>query len=314
MKESKKIIVDTDNEPLIFSKSVIDLLLQQKKYRSELIGLYTFYYYTGKWQKTNQPKATSSYVSKGLGWNEDKVRKIKKELIKLSLIKDIIYKDPITKKIKGHYIQVEFIWGKQAVTRIMNNYNKKQMPQKTTLPGNPEGGFDPGVVSGGANTLSVNNKNTLSVNNKVLSKDNTVQNKKEEILSSKNKKDKKYLDLSKELKEIIQENKKVNKNSSTQRWSKEIKNLIEKDLIEDTWGKKYKRVKNALLWYKENINNQYTPVIESGTSLRKKFTSLENQMNQDKKINKDNKSSRGEGLSAPGIQDYNKLYNIQINK
>ena len=77
-----------NDEPIVMSKPLLDLLLRQKS-PAELIALYSFYYYTAKWQKTNQPKATTEYVQKALNWSDRKVRTHKSTLIGLKLIEDL---------------------------------------------------------------------------------------------------------------------------------------------------------------------------------------------------------------------------------
>jgi hypothetical protein len=69
-----------ENNIIILSKQTLDLFLKQDD-PADLIALYCFYYYTAKWQATNQPKATISYVAKGLKWGEAKVRNQKRKLI-----------------------------------------------------------------------------------------------------------------------------------------------------------------------------------------------------------------------------------------
>lgn len=77
-----------ENEFIILTKEILDIFLQQDN-PSELISLYTFYYYTTKRQGINQPKFTTSYVANSLHWSENKVRKVKKQLIEIGLIDDI---------------------------------------------------------------------------------------------------------------------------------------------------------------------------------------------------------------------------------
>ena len=96
-----------NDESIILSKLVLDILLNEKN-PSDLIGLYCFYYYTAKWQKTNRPKATANYVASALGWGIDKIRNTKKALRELGLIQDIT--DFENGKITHHYVQVNFIW------------------------------------------------------------------------------------------------------------------------------------------------------------------------------------------------------------
>ncbi|OPZ79395.1 MAG: hypothetical protein BWY78_00069 [Alphaproteobacteria bacterium ADurb.Bin438] len=63
---------------------------------------------------------------------------------------------------------------------------------------------------------------------------------------------------------------------NTSSWSKHIKLLVERDNVD------IERINKALLWYKSNIGNEYVPVIQSGSSLREKFSNLEQAMSRDK--------------------------------
>ena len=122
----------------------MDLFLAQKN-PADLISLYTFYYYTAKWQKTDQPKASVHYVAKGLHWNKDKVIKVKKQLEELGLIEEIRRVDEQTKKVTGWYIRIVDLW-------------KTDEPHSS----NPESGFQ------NPNALGVNNLNAF----KTFSKEN----------------------------------------------------------------------------------------------------------------------------------------------
>ena len=137
-----------ENEIVILSKQTIDLLLKQKD-PSKCMALYVFYYYTAKWQKTNQPKASIEYVSRGLKWNEDTVRKYKKILIELGLISEVKRLNSDSKKVEGWYIKLNYIW--------------KQENHPPLLPG---GGSNQRVDLEGTNALSANNLNALSANKK----------------------------------------------------------------------------------------------------------------------------------------------------
>lgn len=116
----------------------MDLLLAQRN-PGDLISLYTFYYYTAKWQKTNQPKASIAYVAKGLHWNKDKVIKVKKQLEELGLIEEIRRVDEQTKKVTGWYIRIVDLW-------------KTEEPHSS----NPESGFQD------SNAFPAVNKNAFS--------------------------------------------------------------------------------------------------------------------------------------------------------
>ena len=64
-----------ENSLVILTKQTLDIFLRLEN-PSELIALYTFYYYTAKWQQTNQIKCTSSYVAKALHWKVHKVLRV----------------------------------------------------------------------------------------------------------------------------------------------------------------------------------------------------------------------------------------------
>jgi hypothetical protein len=146
MENSKEYDYDRQQEPAIFSKALSDLILTQQN-PAELVALYWFYYYTAKWQQTNQPKATNGYAAKGLHWSSARVGKIAKQLEILGLIKRHIHWNKETKKISGHYIQVNFVWTKQCLRKAMLKESNILAFHRT-------------------NALSDNNLNALSNNNK----------------------------------------------------------------------------------------------------------------------------------------------------
>ena len=146
--KTNKLIYSEQEEPIVLSKALLDLLLKESD-GDNLIALYVFYYYTAKWQKTNQPKATTTYVMKGLGWGEDRVLRIKGRLKELNLVKDVIQRDS-NGKIMGYFIKVNFIW------------SNHQYPFFTST------GEMPVQASKGINALSSNNKNALSSNREIF--------------------------------------------------------------------------------------------------------------------------------------------------
>ena len=134
---------------IILTKPTIDRFLKEKNC-AELMALYTFYYYTAKWQRTNQPRCTTSYVAKALHWKEDKVRKVKKQLADMGLVEDVQDRDKNTNKIIGHYVSVKFIFKRETEENI----------KKATLPQKVECGIE------GRQMLKENsNKNALSNGN-----------------------------------------------------------------------------------------------------------------------------------------------------
>jgi len=88
------------DEPLVLSKNLLDLLLKQEN-PADLISLYVFYYYTAKWQHTHKIRATTAFTATGLHWTEVRVRKIKSQLISLKLVRDVVQKSE-DGKILGH--------------------------------------------------------------------------------------------------------------------------------------------------------------------------------------------------------------------
>ena len=100
--------LDDQQEPMVLSKATMDRLLRLNK-PSNAIALYTFYYYTAKWQKTTRAKASTSYCAKGLGIGEAAIRKAKAELIELGLIAEHKATDEFG-RVVGWYVDVKFVW------------------------------------------------------------------------------------------------------------------------------------------------------------------------------------------------------------
>jgi len=163
---TSKIHYDTDLEPIILSKPLLDQLLQQE-YGSpaDLIALYAFYYYTAKWQRTNQPKATTGYAAKGLQWGEDRVRRTKKILKHLGLITDITTKRKSDGQVTGHYIKINFIWTREKSNQVMQSH-PIEIKEGGHPPGSPHCGESHPVATKEGNALSYNSKNALSYNSK----------------------------------------------------------------------------------------------------------------------------------------------------
>ena len=121
MKKKQNFIEDN---LLIVSKQTIEKFLKDKDYLG-LTGLYLFLYNTAKWQKTNQPRATISYIAKGIKCCESKVRRLKRKLIKLGLIEDIKQVDPVTQQIKGWYVKINYLWKKETVKEALKSHPVK---------------------------------------------------------------------------------------------------------------------------------------------------------------------------------------------
>lgn len=120
---------DVSDELLIFNKITIDRLFSLKN-GADCVALYSFYYKTAKWQKTNKIHATDEYIKKSLKWGVDKIRNTKATLKENGLI-DVIQsrKDG---KIDGWYIQVNYIVTQKKQDDInikVEESNNSQNPQ-----------------------------------------------------------------------------------------------------------------------------------------------------------------------------------------
>ena len=173
-----------ENQLIILTKQTLDIFLQQDN-PSEIISLYTFYYYTAKWQGTNQPKCTTSYVANALHWGENKVRKVKKQLIDFGLIEDAQTRNEYN-KITGHYVKMNYIFKKETIEKAID----KSHPHDFAQGGNnnkshphdfAQGGNDHRVDDRGSNALSDNNLNALSSNNSNALGRKKVRKKESEI-------------------------------------------------------------------------------------------------------------------------------------
>ena len=246
-------IYDANEEPIVFSKPLMDLFLTRAR-PGDLIALYSFYYYTAKWQGTNQPKATDVYCQKGLKWGYAKFNTAKKELLKLGLIKLIRGRDKDQGFITGWYIKVQFIWKKETVANITKHKNPcSNVVVKTQEP------YFTSSCDRSINALSTNNKNALST------------------ITPAQKKYKLYRPLARKLAVIIQSKKNiVLTGHQIKAWVKPIQALIEINQVS------FSRVETALDWYKKHSTDPYVPVIESGNSLKEKFIKLENAIERQK--------------------------------
>ena len=94
------------------------------------------------------------------------------------------------------------------------------------------------------------------------------------------KRNKKYFPIAKYLAKIIQTKKNIEfTQSQIYGWTPEICKLTE------TNGVAIARIKKAVKWYKLHIGEKFTPVIESGASLRSKFIKLEDAIQRENQSN-----------------------------
>lgn len=149
-----------ENELIIITKQTFDAFLRSD-FPADLIALYNFYYYTAKWQETNQPKCTTGYTAEGLKWSEAKVRRAKKELMRLGLVEDVQQK--VNGKVTGCFIKLNYIL-KQETIHHTNDFpqggNESNHPYDF-----PQGGNVHRVENLQTNALSPNNINALNADN-----------------------------------------------------------------------------------------------------------------------------------------------------
>ncbi|KKN02488.1 hypothetical protein LCGC14_1117140, partial [marine sediment metagenome] len=159
-----------ENEVVMISKVTTDLFLSMGKDYSNCLGLYHFYCYTGRWQKSNQPYATTKFVSQGIGWSENKVKRIKRTLRQLGLIEDVVVNEE-TGQHKS-YIKVNFLYFPSDIDCL--NLQDCPPTQKTTP--SPKNNPPLPPKKDPPNALSTNRVNALSTNI-FTSKSETEQNK-----------------------------------------------------------------------------------------------------------------------------------------
>ena len=159
---------DIANSLLIFPKSLFDILLKQEN-PTELIALYSFYYYTAKWQRTNQIKATNQFCQNGLKMGERTFLKAKKTLLKLGLIEKLKYSNS---KDQGWYIKVKYI-------KRQDLLETTQEPEEQGSCSDTKNSGKQDLDSSSPNALSSVNINALSSNSK--KRDTKVSLKKKKL-------------------------------------------------------------------------------------------------------------------------------------
>lgn len=161
-----------ENSLIILTKQTLDIFLRQEN-PSELIALYTFYYYTAKWQQTNRPKCTTGYVAKALHWGIKKTQKIKKQLLEFGLVEDAKAVDPLTKRVLGHYIKINYIFKKETLEKnqkcanysTQSFYAQMEGQNPSILAKDSTQSFFHRVEKRVTNALSDKYKNALSTDN-----------------------------------------------------------------------------------------------------------------------------------------------------
>ena len=138
-----------ENEIVFLTKPTLDRFLKEEN-PGDLIALYTFFYYTAKWQQTNIVKATSGYVKKGLKWGIVRLTNTEKTLIDMGFIQKIKRRDK-NGKITGWYVKVNYIFMRSTVENILETVQKPLVDETTSCKQE-------------TNALSNGNINALSTN------------------------------------------------------------------------------------------------------------------------------------------------------
>jgi hypothetical protein len=109
-------ITDIMETSIVIPKQTFEKLLAARKYSpATLIAIYSVYYWTAKWQKTNQPWCTAKYVALKLHITRSTVCRYNKVLKMLDLIEDVVRRDS-KGKIRKKYIRIKYILKKSTVT------------------------------------------------------------------------------------------------------------------------------------------------------------------------------------------------------
>lgn len=130
-------------------------------YGTDAFTLYSFYYKTAKWQKTNSPWAKNEYVAEKLGWSLSRVKKAKAILTQNQLIAQERITDKLGRAIK---------W----VIRL--NY----LQSSTGLDSQPVENSDPkSNIPTGLKVPTLDDGDDIYTNNNKISNNNYNNNKKE---------------------------------------------------------------------------------------------------------------------------------------
>jgi hypothetical protein len=269
------------DEPIVLSKPLLDLLLKQKAF-SALLALYTFYYYTAKWQGTNQPKATNSYVASGLNWSLKTVKKHKQSLKKLGLIKTVVRKHKTTGKVLGFYVSVQFIWThEKALEATKNEQSNQWVTEYPTGTQNQRGKL---ATDGKSTPQMLEGENKKNALNSITKKNLQKRKKFKQIgklkrtktkLQPKSKKptiadrNKIFKPIAIKLSKIICSTKSITHSSQQiKTWTNELRRLNEENSIG-----RHEMLK-TLQWYAVAVGGEFIPVVESGKAFREKYVKL----------------------------------------
>ncbi len=238
---------DIEHRPVIIFKGTYDLLLKQDEPLG-LIALYNFYYYTAVWQKTNQPKATTSYAAYGLKISKTRIRRYKAKLMALGLIEEVVERSEDNSRIKYHFIKVKYYVGNP--TRFLKGRKSKRVEK------------DKG------NAYNAVKRNTYSDNKKTMPDEtghrdllgNTIKKTFDERMSNK-------------LEHTVRHHKKLHwKGANKKNWIKCFENLRIKG------RHKKQEIKLVLNWYCKHFGEKYVTQSYAASSFADDFARIESAM------------------------------------
>jgi len=223
---------------------------------NNLVDKYRYFNSQGTLDEQNGFYLTYEDQQYQTGIKEGQLRKCKNELINIDILKT---------KMKGippkeyYYLNFEKLAGVFL----------EQAKEKTEKPPDSD---EPLKVCGTNPLRSV--VRTLSFIKNKYNNNNILNNMVESTLPNiVDPKKKEFVILASKLADIVKSIKNINITpSKITSWANEIKKLSNTD------GVSKQRIEKALEWYQSNAGDLYVPVIESGRSLRDKFTKLEDAM------------------------------------
>lgn len=235
--------------PISIPKQTVEKFLEQDD-PIKLMGLYMFYYHTAIWQKTNTVRATTTFTAKALKISQSTVAKLRKTLLELGFIQDIVRRDT-NGKIVGRYIKVRY-------------YAKKTTPLKNHTLENPGQGFlGTNAYSKKVNAYSkktiVTGRKTarkcVGNNTPLTGKDNSFTNRYGAKIQRRLKIHSKY------------------KPATAKAWGKEIYYILH------DMGVAKDRFRDVMGWYLKNFKSyQHAPAIYRVKDLSAKFLQIEDAM------------------------------------
>lgn len=99
-------------QTVTITAETLQVLAKQKEF-GNLVALYITYVEITTWQRNNSVKATTEFMAKRLRWDRHKIIRLKKILISLDLVRDVIKKDDKGKVI-GHFILVRHVYADES--------------------------------------------------------------------------------------------------------------------------------------------------------------------------------------------------------